>query len=41
MTHFADTLKKVGEYGLIEQMQYPIATISGLPNAELHEILEF
>lgn len=38
---FKESLKKTGEYGIVEEIQYPIVIIAGLPGVELHEILEF
>lgn len=41
MNNFKDSLNKIGEYGIVEEIQYPIVLIAGLPGVQLHEILEF
>ncbi len=38
---YEEGLKKTGEFGIVEQVQYPIISIAGLPGVELHEILEY
>lgn len=41
MSKFSETLEKTGEFGIVEEIQYPIISVAGLPGVELHEILEF
>lgn len=38
---FKGFLSKIGEYGIIEQINHPIVVASGLPGARLHEIILF
>lgn len=38
---FNQQLQKVGEFGVVEQIQQSIALISGLPGAKLHELVVF
>jgi F0F1-type ATP synthase alpha subunit len=36
---FQKQLEKIEEYGVVDQVSHPIATIVGLPNAHLHEVV--
>ena len=41
MKTFNEKIKEAGEYGLVEGISYPIATVVGLPSVKLHEIILF
>ncbi len=41
MKTFSEKIKEAGEYGIVEQINYPIATVVGLPNVKLREIILF
>lgn len=38
---FDETLKKIGEYGIVTNVSHPIVFIEGLPNVRTHEIIIF
>ncbi len=38
---FDDFLKQTGEFGIVEQIRYPIVLVSGLPNASPNELVLF
>lgn len=39
--NYANYLKQTGEYGITEQIKYPIALLSGLPGASPNELIMF
>lgn len=41
MNTFEQLLESVGEIGFVEEINYPIAVVNGLPNAKLHEVVMF
>ena len=41
MDNFSQNIDKFGEYGEVVQVNYPIASIIGLPSARLNEIVLF
>lgn len=41
MNHYKNYLDKTKEYGVVEQIEYPIAYVSGLPNAYPAELVVF
>lgn len=41
MDQFQDNINKFGEYGEVVQVNFPIASVIGLPSARLHEIVVF
>lgn len=39
--NFESQLKKIGEFGVVEQIQQSLALITGLPGAKMHELVVF